>query len=111
MDYLGTFETAVTGHPEVPDPVLWAEGRIVEDGLLRGHSRLRVSSGGEGELLRDFRDRILMKSSLGRAFVDSYYTHGPALAHTVAQSEWLKAMVRVMLLPLVGVAKLLLLLV
>jgi len=52
-----------------------------------------------------------MKSSLGRAFVDSYYTHGPALAHTVAQSEWLKAMVRVMLLPMVGVAKLLLLLV
>ena len=63
------------------------------------------------DLLRDFRDRILMKSTLGRAFVDFYYTHGPALAHTVAQSEWLRAMVRILLLPLVGVAKLLLLLV
>jgi len=62
-------------------------------------------------VLRDFRDRILMKSQAGKKFVSFYYAHGVPVAEAVAQSEWLKALVRVMLLPLVGVAKLILLLV
>ena len=52
-----------------------------------------------------------MKSPAGKQFVSFYYAHGVPVAEAIAQSEWLKAMVRVMLLPLVGVAKLALLLV
>jgi hypothetical protein len=59
-------------------------------------------------LLRDFRDEILMKSSVGRKFVSFYYAHGAPVAETIAQSEWLRALVRILLLPLVGVAKFLL---
>jgi hypothetical protein len=52
-----------------------------------------------------------MKTTMGRKFVDFYYTHGSAVAQAVAGSEWLKAVIRVLLLPLVGVAKFALLLV
>jgi hypothetical protein len=62
-------------------------------------------------VLRDFRDRILMKNPMGKKFVDFYYAHGEPVAEAVAQSEWLKTLVRILLLPLVGVAKLALLLV
>jgi 5'-nucleotidase len=59
-------------------------------------------------ILRDFRDKILMKSQMGRSFVEFYYAHGLPVADAVAQSEWLRALVRILLLPLVGAAKLLL---
>ena len=112
MEYFATFDDPdLDMVPEVPDLYSGPTGRIeVADGYCFVATAAYGSPLEEKvDLLRDFRDRILMKSSLGRAFVDFYYTHGPALAHTVAQSEWLKATVRVMLLPLVGVAKLLLL--
>jgi len=58
----------------------------------------------EVQVLRDFRDRYLLKSSLGRVLVAWYYRHGPALARLVADNEALKLAVRVSLLPLVLVA-------
>ena len=59
-------------------------------------------------LLRQFRDRILMPHVWGRAFVDFYYRHSPPIAAYIAGSEPLKALVRVLLLPLIAAAYLLL---
>ena len=53
-------------------------------------------------LLREFRDRILMASGAGRAFVGWYYRVSPPMAAFIAGSDALRASVRIMLLPAVG---------
>lgn len=45
----------------------------------------------ELDVLRRFRDRALMRSPLGRAFVDAYYQHGPQVAGVVSRRRWLRA--------------------
>jgi hypothetical protein len=52
-------------------------------------------------LLRDFRDSCLLTNSPGRAFVSLYYRFSPPIAGYIAEREWLKACVRILLLPLV----------
>jgi uncharacterized repeat protein (TIGR01451 family) len=59
------------------------------------------------QILRDFRDRILLSSSAGKAFVDFYYRTSPPIADKIAKSEALRLIVRVMLMPVIGVAYLL----
>lgn len=59
---------------------------------------------GEVGLLCDFRDNILLKSDLGKAFVKAYYTVSPGIADIIRESEPLKAIVRFSLKPLVVVA-------
>lgn len=42
-------------------------------------------------LLKDFRDQILRKFSLGRMFILWYYSHGPAIARSLDQKpEWMR---------------------
>lgn len=57
-------------------------------------------------MLRRFRDEYLMKSEAGRAFVQLYYRHSPAVADTIREREWLRAVVRGALWPLVIAVKL-----
>jgi len=52
-------------------------------------------------VLRQFRDDRLMVDPLGRAFVKSYYTLSPPVAHAVSMSETLKRMVRGLIAPMV----------
>ncbi len=61
---------------------------------------------GEGVvgLLCDFRDKVLLTNPLGEAFVKAYYKLSPPIAEVIADSEPLKAAVRVALKPLVVVA-------
>jgi hypothetical protein len=54
--------------------------------------------------LRDFRDRFLMTHQPGRRLVAWYYAHGPSAAHYIDEHAILKPVVRVLLLPLVFVA-------
>jgi subtilisin len=56
------------------------------------------------EILRDFRERVLLTSSAGKVFVDFYYKASPALADKIAPSEGLRFITRVMLMPVIGVA-------
>jgi uncharacterized repeat protein (TIGR01451 family) len=51
--------------------------------------------------LRQFRDRYLQRTALGRAFIRFYYRHSPPLAAIIAQHEWLRTLVRMLLTPLV----------
>ena len=62
---------------------------------------------GKIDALRSFRDAYLMKSSAGRTFVEAYYQHSPPIAGTITDREWLRTLVRVLLLPLVGFVSLL----
>lgn len=61
---------------------------------------------GEGVvgLLCDFRDKVLLTNPLGEAFVKAYYKLSPPIAEVIADSEPLKAAVRVALKPLVVIA-------
>ncbi|MCL4557868.1 MAG: beta-propeller fold lactonase family protein [Deltaproteobacteria bacterium] len=52
-------------------------------------------------VLRQFRDRILLKNRAGRWFVSTYYRMSPPMAHFIAAHDEVKAVVRVMLKPLV----------
>ncbi len=62
---------------------------------------------GRIEVLRDFRDEVLMDLPAGRALVQAYYELSPPVAEFIARHGWLRALVRALLLPLVGAASLL----
>ncbi|MEW9123450.1 MAG: CFI-box-CTERM domain-containing protein [Thermotaleaceae bacterium] len=55
-------------------------------------------------LLRKFRDQYLQTNSLGQAFVKFYYRHSPRIAAYIARNQALKAMVRLVLIPFIGIA-------
>ena len=59
-------------------------------------------------VLREFRDRHLMTSEAGRRFVEFYYTYSPPVAEYIAEKGWLKALVRNLLLPVIGIVSLIL---
>ena len=51
--------------------------------------------------LREFRDRYLQRTALGRAFIGFYYRHSPPLAAVIAEHAWLQFLARMLLTPLV----------
>ena len=55
--------------------------------------------------LRDFRDRVLLTSRAGQAFVEGYYRISPPVAAFIADHESLKLAVRMGLTPFVYVVK------
>jgi uncharacterized repeat protein (TIGR01451 family) len=52
--------------------------------------------------LRDFRDGFLMTNRPGRALVHFYYSHSPPLADFIANRDWLRAVVRGLLTPIIA---------
>jgi hypothetical protein len=60
------------------------------------------------KLLRDFRDQYLLTNAPGRWFVKIYYRYGPLAADFINNHPWLKPLVRLALMPLVGVSHFLL---
>jgi len=55
-------------------------------------------------ILRAFRDRCLLTTSAGQAFVKFYYEVSPPIAGKISQSEGLRFITRCSLMPLVGMA-------
>jgi uncharacterized delta-60 repeat protein len=55
-------------------------------------------------VLREFRDRFLLNDPVGRALVDFYYEDSPPLADFIAVHPSLRAAVRWSLMPLIGLA-------
>jgi hypothetical protein len=53
-------------------------------------------------ILRDFRDRYLMPSKLGRMLVNFYYKYSPSIADLIAKYKILRVAVRINLLPLIA---------
>ena len=60
------------------------------------------------QILRDFRDRYLLKTGAGKAFVDLYYKMSPPLASVIAQNSVLRLLTRAGLMPVIGAAYLML---
>ncbi len=58
-------------------------------------------------VLRVFRDRFLLAHSAGRVLVRLYYEYSPSLANQIRQSEPARAVTRVAIIPVIGVAYLL----
>jgi len=56
------------------------------------------------KILRDFRDRFLLGNTVGDSFVRLYYTYSPPIVDFIAENDSLRAMVRISLLPIVGVS-------
>jgi len=56
------------------------------------------------DVLRDFRDKYLMPSKLGRLLVECYYRYSPSVADFIAKHKIFKVVVRANLLPLVAFA-------
>jgi len=58
------------------------------------------------DVLREFRDNVLLKSMVGSAFVDLYYRTSPPIADFIAGDELLRALVRELLVdPIVWVVE------
>ena len=56
------------------------------------------------KILRKFRDRYLLESSVGKALVNLYYKYSPPMAGFITNHGNLRAMVRIFLLPVVGMS-------
>ena len=54
--------------------------------------------------LKNFRDTYILPYTLGRTLVTTYYKHAPPLAQFIAKHERVRAVVRIGLMPLVGVS-------
>jgi uncharacterized protein YjdB len=55
-------------------------------------------------VLRQFRDQHLLTNKIGSAFVNFYYKNSPPVANFIAHNESLKTIVRVLLVPFVAIA-------
>ena len=58
----------------------------------------------EINILKRFRENVLMTNSIGKTFVKIYYKVSPPIADFIAEHDSLRAMVRISLLPVVGVS-------
>ena len=58
------------------------------------------------DVLRDFRDQVLIPNSLGRRMVTCYYKLSPPIANFIGKSELLKHITRLFLMPVISVASL-----
>jgi hypothetical protein len=48
----------------------------------------------ELNILRDFRDQVLLENTLGSRFVEAYYKVSPPVADFIAKNDFLRAIVR-----------------
>ena len=90
-----------------------AEIRFDEIGLfyeiLTGYCFVATAAYGtetaaELDILRDFRDQILLKNTLGSQFVEVYYKLSPPVADFIARNDFLRAVVREVLIdPIVNI--------
>ena len=57
----------------------------------------------ELDILRDFRDQVLLENTLGSRFVDAYYRLSPPVADFIARNDFVRAIIREVLIdPLVN---------
>jgi hypothetical protein len=112
-DYLGTGANVGT----VGSVTFWVEG-LSFFGIAKSSSSGTISTSGcfiataaygsyfekHVQILRNFRDGYLLTNDWGRAFVAFYYRTSPPIADFIAKHDGIRAVVRMGLAPVVGVA-------
>lgn len=58
----------------------------------------------EINILKKFRDEVMLNYSIGRNLVDLYYNLSPPMADFITKHDSLRAMIRVSLLPFIGIS-------
>ncbi len=91
---ISDFPEAIVSFPGLPDK----NGCFIATAAYGHYSAEQV------QLLRAFRDRYLLTNGPGRTFVAWYYRHSPHWARTLESHDWTKPIVRVALLPAIGIA-------
>ncbi|CAK8722717.1 MAG: delta-60 repeat domain-containing protein [Candidatus Electronema aureum] len=56
------------------------------------------------QILRDFRDQFMSGNAVSRSLINFYYQHSPSIADVISQHNTLRFAVRMLLLPVIGVA-------
>jgi hypothetical protein len=56
------------------------------------------------KILREFRNRMLLNNSIGKSLVNFYYKYSPPMADCISRHDNLRAVVRIGLLPVVGMS-------
>jgi subtilisin family serine protease len=79
-----------------------SSGGSTRGGCLIATAAFGSSLAPQVAILREFRDRILIKSAVGRSFIRAYDRYSPALAGIVEEHETLRVVIRFGLLPLVA---------
>lgn len=88
-----TYPESINTYPALPN-----SGCFIATAAYGSYSASPVQA------LREFRDRYLVTTASGRAFVSWYYTYGPRGAQFLNEHPEWKPVVRAALLPAVGVA-------
>ncbi len=57
------------------------------------------------DVLRAYRDKVLLKNKFGQIFVQNYYKYSPPIANELSKHDWARTVVRGMLKPVVAAAK------
>jgi len=88
-------DPSIFGLSEVPIQVSGGGGCFIATACFGNHNHPFV------KILREFRDRILLKNSIGRNFVKWYYRHSPKYAEIIRRNLILKFATQIMLIPVV----------
>ena len=102
-----TSEPAPTPTSE-PAPTPAPEPAEEDGGCFIATAAYGTATAQEIDILRKFRDEILLPSSLGGEFVSLYYKYSPPIANYISEHEVLRTIVRVGFVdPIVAILKLL----
>jgi hypothetical protein len=86
-----------------------SSGIIISSGASGGFCFISFLASGSWienylSMLRKFRDAFLVKSAVGKTLVGFYYRHSPSLAYFMAHHDFLRRLVRIGLIPAVGIS-------
>jgi hypothetical protein len=76
----------------------WTPGGNFWDRCFIATAAYGTETGSQLDTLRDFRDQVLLENNLGSLFVEAYYKVSPPVAAFIAKSDFLRAIVRAVLL-------------
>jgi len=110
-DGTSTTQLAIYGVYHHSPPMMNNNGWVVWRGITPSPCFIATAAFGTEfdakiRVLRSFRDRHLQNDPVGRAFLSAYYECSPRIADFVSDREWLRTLVRILLLPVIGIVSL-----
>lgn len=72
----------------------WPPGRNLWDRCFIATAAYGTETASQLDILRDFRGQVLLENALGSRFVEAYYKLSPPVADFIAKNDFLRAIVR-----------------